>query len=197
MRITRLSKALALVGLGVGSFIVGHFAMQRHSPARSVQDVAGPVAETTELRDGTPALPAAVGKTFRTAASYSTRKPLVISDGDAVIIGADASIRDARPNLGYVWAVHVFLAEDAGHEFAVFEHWFEGQPVAVKGDEAVAPILFERLPFPLPLGEYHVIVGAYRVQPDSGMAGLKEMPVGRLINRLEGPSLGTMATIGL
>ena len=106
----------------------------------------------TKAGDGTLELPAGVGKTYRTAASYSIRKPLVVSDGNALIISASATIRDTRPNLGYVWAVHVFLAEDAGHELALFEHWFEGQPVEVNGDKWVDADFFQWLPNPLPPG---------------------------------------------
>ena len=194
MRITKLSKVLALVGLGAGSFLVVYFAMNRPSPARSVRDIEGPFAETFELRDGSPWLPADVGKTYRTGASSSITKPLVAFDGDVMTVDASASVRDTRPNLGYVWAVHVFLSEDTGHELAVYENWFEDQPVEVTRDESVDLALFERLPTLLPPGDYRVIVGAYRVRPDIGLAGLKTIPASRLLKQLEGPSSGTLAT---
>ena len=197
MRFTKLSKILTLAGFGLGSLLFGYFAINRNSPARSVLEDPATVIETTELREGASALPADVGKTYPTAATYGTRKPLVTFDGDVITIDATASIRDTRPNLGYVWAVQVFMSADAGHEFPVFEHWFEGQIVEVKGNESVNVSILEQLPTQLLPGDYRVIVGAYRIQPTLGVENLKTIPVSRLLKQAEGPCSGTLVTLGL
>lgn len=199
MRAARFPRVLTLASLGVAVFVVSvYFSTNRHSNARSVQEPPRlPTVRSTLQGDGDRVIPGAAGKAIPSAASYTGNQPLVVADGDAEIIVASVAARDDRPNLGYVWAVHVFMPEDTGYKFAVFEHWFESQPIEVKpGASSATHTLWERLPIPLPFGRYRVLVGAYRIEPDGGLEGLKAKPAARFARSLEGPSGWIMATIG-
>ncbi len=193
MRITMTSKLLALAGLTSGSFVVAYLAINHRSEGNISPPQEQPTGETVEVRNASP-LPPTNGRTvLRTAASYSTVQPMAVFDGEDVIVGASATIRDSQPNNGYVWAVHVFSNLDIDRKDVLFEHWFEDQPIKVNGDTSVKATLFERISIPLPLGDYRVTVGAYRVPADTGIAGLKGKSVSRLIKGLEGPTLFTLA----
>ena len=163
MRISKTLKVLSLVGLGIGTSVATQAMLGRISVARGVQvapERSGVI--TTVLPAGAPVppiVPPGAGPSVPIAAGYSMSKPSVTFVGDTMLVDAKVFIHDTRPNLGYVWAVHVFDAADIGHVLPLYEHWFEDRTIAIPEGEDVHPALTEALPFPLPPGPYRVIVG--------------------------------------
>lgn len=193
MNASKVSKVLILAGVGVGSFFAGVLAMNVRGNWAAQEE---PGVTKSQVTADTPPIPKPNGRTvLATAASYSIVKPKILFDGEQVVISASASVRETRPNAGYVWAVHVFAAFDVNRQFPLFEHWFEDDLLQVEADEKHFN-LRERLPIPLDHGDYQVTVGVYRVPADGGIAALKEEPIRKLFGGMEGASATDIATIG-